>query len=121
MAEEHKIQNQIRLTLSQHGYINFRANVGKIRLPDGRWFDTGLPRGFPDLFGFKPKNGKIYFLEVKSSSGRARKDQVAFHQALTNYRVIHGLVRSPEEALAVVEGELVGYGFKDNGGDNYDN
>ncbi|CCK86430.1 Putative uncharacterized protein ps121 [Lactobacillus equicursoris DSM 19284 = JCM 14600 = CIP 110162] len=114
MAEEHKIQNQIRLMLSRHGYINFRANVGKIRLPDGRWFDTGLPRGFPDLFGFKPVNGKIYFLEVKSKTGRARKDQIAFHQALTNYHVIHGLVRSPEEALTVVEGELVGYGFKES-------
>lgn len=120
MAEEHKIQNQIRLTLSQHGHVNFRANVGKIKLPDGRWFDTGLPRGFPDLFGFKTVNGKIYFLEVKSSSGRARKDQIAFHRALTNYHVIHGLVRSPEEALRVVEEELVGYGFRDNLGDNYD-
>lgn len=121
MAEEHKIQNQIRLTLSQNGYINFRANVGKLRLPDGRWFDTGLPRGFPDLFGFKPLNGKIYFLEVKSKTGRARKDQVAFHQALTKYHVVHGLVRSPEEALVVVEKELVGYGFKDNLGGNHDN
>lgn len=120
MAEEHRIQNQIRLTLSQHGYINFRANVGKIKLPDGRWFDTGLPRGFPDLFGFKTVNGKIYFLEVKSSSGRARKDQIAFHRALTNHHVIHGLVRSPEEALHVVEEELIGYGFKDNLGESYD-
>ncbi|KRL00406.1 hypothetical protein FC20_GL001348 [Lactobacillus equicursoris DSM 19284 = JCM 14600 = CIP 110162] len=59
-------------------------------------------------------NGKIYFLEVKSKTGRARKDQIAFHQALTNYHVIHGLVRSPEEALTVVEGELVGYGFKES-------
>lgn len=114
MAEEHKIQNQIRLILSKHGFITFRANVGKLRLPDGRWFDTGLPRGFPDLFGFKPLNGKIYFLEVKSKTGRARKDQVAFHKALTNYHVIHGLVRSPEEALRVVEGELIGYGFKES-------
>ena len=25
---------------------------------NGRWFDTGLPRGYPDLFGFRHSDGK---------------------------------------------------------------
>ena len=41
---EHDLQNLIRLELSSQKYAVFRANVGKIKLSDGRWFDTGLPK-----------------------------------------------------------------------------
>ncbi|HAM1653516.1 TPA: VRR-NUC domain-containing protein, partial [Listeria monocytogenes] len=53
MTAEMNIQNSIRLALAKKGHYVFRANVGKIRMPNGRIFDTGLPKGFPDLFGFR--------------------------------------------------------------------
>ncbi len=53
IKSEHVIQNEIQIALSKHQCTVFRANVGKIRLPDGRLFTTGLPNGFPDLFGFR--------------------------------------------------------------------
>ncbi|HER8705353.1 TPA: VRR-NUC domain-containing protein, partial [Streptococcus pyogenes] len=51
MTTESLIQNQIRVVLSRAGHMVFRANVGKVKTADGRFFDTGLPKGFCDLFG----------------------------------------------------------------------
>ena len=77
MTTESLIQNQIRVELSKAGYMVFRINVGKVRIADGRWFDTGAPKGFCDLFGFRP-DGQIFFIEVKNEKGRLRDDQKKF-------------------------------------------
>lgn len=80
-------------------------------MANGRYFDTGLPKGFPDLFGFKHGNGKIFYIEVKNATGKPRKEQVKFHEFLTSVGAIHGIARSPEDAVKIVKEELVGYGF----------
>ena len=103
---EQALQDTIRVALAQAGYIVFRANVGKVRTADGRWFDTGLPSGFPDLMGYKPENGRIFFIEVKTKTGRRRKDQVAFANGLRDKNVIYSVCRSAEEAVKVVRDEL---------------
>ena len=105
-GEEQAIQDSIRVALAQAGYIVFRTNVGKVKTADGRWFDTGLPSGFPDLMGYKPENGRIYFIEVKTKTGRRRKDQVAFANGLRDKNVIYGVARSSEEAVKIVRDEL---------------
>ena len=106
ISEEHYIQNDIRVKLAQAGYIVFRTNVGKVKTSDGRWFDTGLPIGFPDLMGYKPEDGRIFFLEVKTAIGRRRKDQINFANGLRNKNVIYGVARSAEEAVTIVRDEL---------------
>ena len=103
---EAAIQDSIRVALAQAGYIVFRANVGKVRTADGRFFDAGLPVGFPDLFGYKPENGKMFFIEVKTKIGRRRKDQVNFANGLKNKNVIYGVARSADEAVTIVKNEL---------------
>lgn len=98
---EHEIQNSIRLKLSELGYAVFRANVGKFQTKDGRWFDTGLPKGFSDLFAIK--NGKIYFLEVKAETGKPTAEQLNFLAVMRDrYGCITGIVRSVEEAVKLV-------------------
>ncbi|WP_338230978.1 VRR-NUC domain-containing protein [Lactiplantibacillus paraxiangfangensis] len=109
---EQEIQNNIRVAVSAAGCTIFRANVGKVKTEDGRWFDAGLPQGFPDLFGFRHSDGKIFFIECKNETGRPRKDQVKFHEFLQRKRMIHGIARSPEDALNIINNNLVGYGFK---------
>lgn len=100
---EHEIQNSIRLKLSELGYAVFRANVGKFQTKDGRWFDTGLPKGFSDLFAIK--NGKIYFLEVKTETGKPTAEQLNFLAVMRDrYGCITGIVRSVEEAVKLVDG-----------------
>lgn len=105
-TKEQAIQDSIRVALAEHGYVVFRTNVGKVKTADGRWFDTGLPTGFPDLMGYKPENGKIFFIEVKTKTGHRRRDQVAFANGLRDKHVIYGTVRSAEEALNIVDNEL---------------
>jgi len=100
------IQDSIRVALAQAGYIVFRANVGKVKTADGRWFDTGLPSGFPDLMGYKPNNGRIFFIEVKTPIGHRRKDQVNFANGLRDKNVIYGVARSADEAVTIVRNEL---------------
>ena len=105
-GKEQATQDSIRVVLAQAGYIVFRTNVGKVKTADGRWFDTGLPTGFPDLMGYKPKNGRIFFIEVKTETGRRRKDQVSFANGLRDKNVIYGVARSAEEAVTIVRDEL---------------
>lgn len=111
LKSEHAIQNEIQIALSKHKCSVFRANVGKIRLPDGRFFSTGLPSGFPDLFGFRWTDGKIFFIEVKNAKGKPRADQIVFHKMLQRHGIIHGVARSVEDALLIVDGEQIGYGY----------
>ena len=105
-GKEAAIQDSIRVALAQAGYVVFRANVGKVKTADKRWFDSGLPSGFPDLVGYKPDNGRIYFIEVKTATGKRRKDQVAFANGLRDKNVIYGVCRSAEEAVTIVKNEL---------------
>lgn len=108
---EHRIQQEIELALSAHHCSVFRANVAKVHLADGRWFSTGLPDGFCDLFGYRWVDNQIYFIEVKTPYGKIRPDQIRFHNFLQSHGVIHGIARSAKDALMIVDGGLVGYGY----------
>lgn len=98
---EHSIQNAIRLKLSDLGYAVFRINSGKVRMADGRWFDTGVPKGFSDLIACK--DGKIYFLEVKTETGKVSPEQLNFISVMRGrYGCTADIVRSVDDAVRVV-------------------
>lgn len=106
MKTEHTIQNEIRVALTENGYTVFRANVGKVKTADGRWFDTGLPKGHPDLYGFRP-DGKIFYIEVKNANGRVRPEQKQFIKTVKARGALAGIARSVEDALDIVRGAKV--------------
>lgn len=101
MESEHKIQNDIRVGLTERGYLVFRANVGKVRMADGRWFDTGLPKGFSDLFGFRP-DGRIFFIEVKNQKGQLRPEQEKFLERMRQNGALAGVARSVDDAMDII-------------------
>ena len=99
---ETDIMNLIRMNLSEAGFTVFRANVGKVKLSDGRWFDAGLPRGFSDLFAVK--DGKAYFIEVKKPGGAVRPEQINFITQMKKHGCIAGIAHSVEEVVELVNG-----------------
>lgn len=101
MTEEHAIQNAVRIALSEYATV-FRANVGSGVTYDGRHFETGLPKGFSDLFGFRHSDGKIFFIEVKTPSGRLSKDQKHFLEQMRNDGAIAGVARSVDDAIKMI-------------------
>lgn len=105
MNEETALMNKIRVALSEYG-VCFRANVGKVRMLDGRYFDTGLPKGFSDLFGVRKSDGKVFFIEVKTETGRVRPEQKKFIKRMQELNAIAGIARSVDEAIAIVEGNI---------------
>lgn len=128
-SEEHEIQKEILVALSAHKCFVQRINVGKgfmIRysqiikqLPNGNYeirgplnyFDAGASKGHPDLYGFRWVDGKIFYIEVKSKTGKPSDDQIRFHNMLVSHNIIHGIARSVKDALMIVDGDLIGYDF----------
>ena len=101
MTEEHAIQNAIRIALSEYATV-FRANVGSGVTYDGRHFETGLPKGFSDLFGFRHSDGRIFFIEVKTPKGKVSKAQENFLKQMQNFGAIAGVARSVDDAIRII-------------------
>jgi hypothetical protein len=102
LNSEHDIQSAVMLRLSELGYAVFRTNVGKVRMPDGRWFNTGLPKGHPDLYAVK--DGRIYYIEVKTPTGRVSAEQEHFIAVMRDrYGCVAGVVRSVGDAERLVQ------------------
>lgn len=121
---EAKIQNQIRLALAPHGSY-FRANVGTgwrgreyvkmgrdILIKECVPLSTGLPPGFSDLFGATPVTitpdmvGQTLpvftAIEVKSPTGRLRKEQKTFLTHMETIGAYSGVARSPDDAYKII-------------------
>lgn len=106
MRESVLVSNLIR---GLYGVVHLmRANVGSVRTADGRRFSTGLPKGFPDLFGILPpwesKSGAPVpvFLEAKVRPNRPTDEQVAFLDHYKRMGCICGVVYSVDEAWALL-------------------
>lgn len=104
MTSEKEIQNEIRLGVNDIA-VTFRANVGRLYTEDGRVIATGLPKGFPDLFGYRRRDGRILFLEVKTNKGRLRPEQKHFLSQVQKDGCIAGVVRSVDDARRIIQGE----------------
>ena len=98
---EHNIQNKIRIWCGEHNFLCFRANVGKVKTIDGRWFDTGLPEGFPDLL-ILGNHGDIYFCECKAKTGKQRDDQIKFQKIVTERGFKYFVARSIRDVEEVI-------------------
>ncbi|EPZ45291.1 VRR-NUC domain protein [Streptococcus pyogenes GA40634] len=73
----------------------------KLKQQTADFFDTGLPKGFCDLFGFKP-DGQVFFIEVKNETGRVRPEQKKFMEVMASRGALVGVARSVEDALKIV-------------------
>ena len=123
---EREIQNDIRIELSDHGTY-FRANVGSCwtanqvqKLPDGSIhlidphpFNSGLPRGFSDVFGITPITiteddvgktvGVFTAIEIKRPGNKPTPEQVNFLRVVTERGGLAGIAHSAEEAVQIIK------------------
>lgn len=97
MTSEHAIMNSIRLWCGQHDVLCFRCNVGKVKTADGKWFDTGLPEGFPDLLILH--KGQCIFCEVKTLKGKQREAQINFMNIIKQRGFIYIVARSVNDII----------------------
>lgn len=98
---EHNFQNKVRLELSKRGYLSFRTNVGKVKMQDGRWFDTGLPKGFSDLMILK--DGKAYFIELKIGKNKPSPAQINFINQMKKNGFNAGVAWTMEDVYKILE------------------
>ena len=101
---EADLMRQIMVALSADGHFVARANVGLFFTADGRPVKTGLPKGFSDLFGHRASDARAFYLEVKTATGRARPEQLAFIAAMKKRGALAAIVRSVEEARRALAG-----------------
>lgn len=100
---EAQIQQAIRLALGrEHDVLLYRNSVGVAQAPDGRTQRFGLCPGSSDLVGIGP-GGRFLALEVKTERGRVSPEQQRFIDLVNARGGIGAVVRSPEQARAVVE------------------
>lgn len=127
---EHEIQNAIRVHISEQKLATlFRGNVGNawtgnqierksngsVLIQDARLFTTGLPAGFPDLFGVRSieitpemvgkKMALFTFLEVKQPGKRPTVAQQRMVNFLCEAGCRGGIAHSVEEAAALIRGD----------------
>lgn len=95
---ESDLMRSIMIALSNDGHFVVRVNVGKFKMEDGRWFDTGLPKGFSDLTGMT-SCGLFFVIEVKTSSGKISPEQAQFIRAMETRGGIAFVARSVDQAL----------------------
>jgi|SRR5690554_1276 len=125
MNPETKIQQRIMLALSEAGCVVWRNNVGQawhgrvihqaadqVTLAGAHKIPYGLCKGSSDLLSITPITitpdmvgetvGVFTAPEVKTPTGRVSKEQALFLQAVTQRGGIAGVVRSVEDALALI-------------------
>lgn len=106
---EQRLDNEIKLWAGMNDFIVFHTNVGKIKFYDEkqgmyRWFDTGLPPGWPDLM-ILSNDGKVSFCETKVLPRKATPQQLKTI-ALLNSRGFKAFVAySLEEFIENMKGE----------------
>jgi hypothetical protein len=99
---EADLMRSIMIALSNDGHFVCRANVGLFFTKDGRPIRSGLPTGFSDIFGNRMGDAKAFYMEVKTPTGRATTEQLAFLNAMKIRGAIAGVVRSIEDAQALL-------------------
>ena len=109
---EHRIQNEIRLALSEHGVV-LRLNSGKFWQGRRVWSNEfqqyvltdlrpvqGCPPGTSDLLFIGKNNAS--FIECKDEKGNPCPEQDRFLEIMRSYGHRAGIARSPEEALRII-------------------
>jgi len=80
----------------------FRNNSGRYKTEHGRWVQFGVPpKGGSDLIGWMP-GGRFAAVEIKVGRDKLSDEQAAFLAAVIKAGGIGGVVRTVEDAEALL-------------------
>lgn len=100
---ELELQKEIKSKLIALGHSCWQVDSGKKVTYKTR--GIGLEKGFPDLFGARKNDGKLFFIEVKIGNGKPSENQIEFLKVANEKNVLNGVAWNFEQALAIVEGK----------------
>ena len=113
MKSEHRIQDEIRLALSEYGIV-LRLNSGKFWQGKRVWSNEfqqyvltelrpvqGCPEGTSDLL-FLGENSNVAFVECKTRTGVAREKQKRFIEMMREFGIKADIARSVEDARKMI-------------------
>lgn len=101
MTPEHALSNKIRIWCGEHNWLCFHINVGKIRMSDGTYFNTGVPVGWPDLT-IITDTGQVLFIETKIKPRKPTDDQINMLNNLRGRGFIAEVVYEFSEFLTLI-------------------
>ena len=101
-AKETNIGNEICIALSKRGCKIFRSQSGHFYTKYGAEIIIGVV-GESDYHGHTPQ-GKAFYIETKTKTGRASKEQKRFLRAMYESGAYAGIARSVDDAIQIVEG-----------------
>ena len=109
---EQQVQQAIRLALSRGDTRLWRNNTGTLLDKHGRPVQFGLCKGSSDLIGMRsitigPEHvgqrlAVFAAVEVKSATGRATPEQLAFIDVVQQMGGLSGIARSIEDARSIL-------------------
>ena len=109
---ESDVQSLIRQQVGNGPVRLFRNNVGATRDGKGRLIHYGLAKGSADLIGWITRKitqddvgksiAQFVSIEVKSSSGKPRPDQIAWRDIVNKAGGCAGIARSVEDAQKII-------------------
>lgn len=100
---ELELQKQIKKTLNDMGHRCWQVDSGKKVTYKTR--GQGLEKGFPDIFGARKGDGKLFFIEVKIGNGKPSDNQIKFLKNANENNVLNGIAWNVEEAIEIVQGK----------------
>jgi len=107
MKEQMIVNLILRVLISRYkGKLKLRRNnTGAYKTETGGFIRYGQV-GSPDIEGILAPNGRAVCLEVKTRTGKLSEHQERWLQEATDLGALVGVVRSVDEAIALIEGGL---------------
>lgn len=102
--KETNIQQLVRLKCSELGAVVWRNNVGAYKDHTGRMVFFGLCKGSSDLIGMY--KGVFLAIEVKTPTGKLRKEQRLFLDLVRNAGGLAGVARCEDDVKKIIDNEL---------------
>lgn len=98
---EQRLTKQIMIWCGEHDILCHHLNVGKFKLSDGRYFNTGVPVGFPDLQIIG--NGWVSYVETKIHPRKPTKEQLEWINTLNKRGIPSICVYTLDEFIDFLE------------------